>query len=764
MRKLVFLIPFLLCFIEARSQTISLRGKIIEEGTNSPMTGATIYSKAHPGKGAAADAEGKFTLSLPAGNHTLVCSFIGFHTLETGVDIPYAGELLLVMKEDTQQMQEVVVTSNRFTERISNTQIGVERIEMAEMAKIPALFGERDIIKSIQLLPGIKSEGDGSSGFEVRGGTSAQNLITLDDATIYNAGHLMGIFSTFNDDALTNASLYKGQIPAQFGGGTSSVFDINTKNGNMKSYSVNGSIGLLAAKLSAEGPVVKDKVSFFVAARRSYLDLFLKLTEDYKKNTLNFYDINAKVHYNISPKDKLFVSFFSGRDNMGLDDLVQMKWGNQTANVRWFHQFNNSHYANTSFILSSYSTDNSVDVLDKEHMLNGYIRQVGVKQSFNLTPNEKHEFKYGFQTVYLGVKSAEWDFNTYREKEKRNAWENSIWVNEEWKVTEALGVSAGFRLNIFSVLGGSPYYRLDGDGEIMETLDYGKGEFVKTYITPEPRVSLNYRVTPHQSVKAGYSRTSQHIHAIRNGTMSLPFDRYTMSSNLIKPQVANQVSLGYVRLAKDEMYELSAEGYYKATRHVLDYKDGKSFSSEIEIERLILSGEGRAYGMELYAKKNLGRLTGWMSYTLSWSENKIPGINHGKWYTASNDRRHDVSIVGMYELNKGWNMAATWVFNTGQALTAPSAKYELNGETVYYFAERNGYRAPNYHRLDISATHTKQKKRYVREWTFGVYNLYNHYNPFIITFENDKNKPSGTKTVQRSLFGLIPSVFYNFKF
>lgn len=314
-------------------------------------------------------------------------------------------------------------------------------------------------------------------------------------------------------------------------------------------------------------------------------------------------------------------------------------------------------------------------------------------------------------------------------------------------------------------MGGSPYYRLDADGDILETRKYKRGgKFVKTYLVLEPRASLNYSIDRNQSIKAGYSRTSQNIHALRVQNMSLPMDRYTMSSNIVKPQTADQFSLGYVALTGNQVYEFLAEGYYKSIRNVLDYKDGKSFNSEIEIERIILAGKGRSYGMEMYGRKNTGLFAGWVSYTLSWSDNRIPGINEGRWYTAGNDRRHDLSVVGMYELPRGWQMAATWVYNTGQALTAPSAKYVVNGETVYYYAERNGYRAPAYHRLDVSATHTKVKKRYTREWSFGLYNAYGRYNPFIISFEDDDSKPSGSKAVQTSLFGVIPSVTYTIKF
>lgn len=766
MNKVFFLFCFLLLSISAKSQsTFILKGQVIEEQGNNPMVGVTVYSKAEPSKGTSTDIDGRFTLSLPAGKHTIVSSFIGYSLLETDVElIRNNQEILLMMKENTLLLDKVVVSSKSLTDKVRDPQIGVERIEIEEMAKLPVLFGERDIIKSIQLLPGVKSDGDASSGFQVRGGTASQNNILLDDATIYNAGHLMGIFSTFNDDALTNASLYKGQIPAQFGGGASSVFDIMTKSGNMDAYKVNGSIGLLSAKLSVEGPIVKDKLSFFATARRTYFDVFLNLMEDYKNTKLNFYDINAKINYKINDNNLLFLTVFSGKDNMGLENMMSMKWGNQTANARWFHQFGSNHYSNTSFFVSSYSSNNSLNVLDRDRTLDSHINHFGLKQSFNWTLNDKFDIKYGFQSVYTDLKSADWNINNFQEKEKRNAWENAIWLNNEWKATDKLTLLAGIRLNAFSVLGGSPYYKLDSNGDIVETLNYKKGEFVKTYFNPEPRISMNYRITPSQSVKVGYSLTSQHIHALRSGTMSLPFDRYTMSSNILKPQVANQVSLGYTMLTKENRYEFSLEGYYKTIKNVLDYKDGKSFSSEVEIERLVLAGRGRAYGLEFYAKKNLGRLTGWLSYTLSWSENKIDGINNNRWYTASNDRRHDISIVGMYQLSDKWHVAATWVYNTGQALTVPSAKYELNGETFYYYAERNGYRAPAYHRLDVSATYTKKGKRFTQEWVFGCYNAYNQYNPFIISFENDDYKPSGTKAMQYSLFGIIPSISYNFKF
>ena len=668
----------------------------------------------------------------------------------------------VISREDT--LREVTVTSRSAEKRISEVQIGVEKVEIATLARVPALFGEKDIIKSIQLLPGVKSEGDGSGGYQVRGGTASQNLILLDGATVYNAGHLMGLFSTFNDEALANASLYKGLVPAQLGGGTSSVFDIDTRSGDMQHYHFSGTIGLLSAKVMAEGPIQKDKSSFLFAGRRSYLDVFLKANKEYKNNTMNFYDTNLRLNFRLSPKDMLHVTFFRGRDNMGLDELMDMTWGNTTAAANWLHTHSDQLYANTQLIYSDFSNDVGIDMMNIHYTMAGYIRHLTLNHRQVWTPTKSHRVNYGLETTYLQLQSAEWDINYLHQREKRNAWTNSLWVNDEWKISEHLDLSAGLRLHLFTVLGGAPYYQIDEEGNITETLNPGSGEFVKTYADLEPRVSLKWAVNRQHSVKIGYSRTSQDIHAIRGSSASMPFDRYTMTSNIVSPEQADQVAAGWTAITRDGAYDMSLEGYYKAIRNVYDYRDGKTFYSEIEIERLLLGGKGRAYGLEFCAHKNVGRLTGWLSYTLSWVENKIEGINGGEWYTAPNDRRHDVAVVGMYQLNNRWELSASWRYNTGQALTAPSAKYEVDGHTYYYYAERNGYRAPAYHRLDISATYSRSVGKTTQQWAFGLYNAYNRYNPYVITFENDDEKPSGTKTVQTSLFGIIPSVSFTIKF
>ena len=660
-------------------------------------------------------------------------------------------------------LREVTISSRSASKRVDEVQVGVEKVEIATLAKVPSLFGEKDILKGIQLLPGVKSESEGSGGYQVRGGTAAQNLILLDGATVYNAGHLMGLFSSFNDDALMNGSLYKGMVPAQLGGGSSSVFDISTRSGDVNNYHYGASVGLLSAKVMAEGPIQKDKSSFLVAGRRSYLDLFLGLSDEYKNNTLHFYDTNVRLNFHLSPKDMLALSFFHGRDNMAIEDMMMMEWSNTAATANWLHTFSDTRYVNTKLAYSIYQCDMGMDMLSSYYKMKGYIRHATLRHQQVWAPGQ-HRFNYGLEGTFLQLQSAEWDIVELHERERRNALMGAAWIGDEWRVGKQLELSAGVRLHLFSVLGGAPYYQIDKDGNITETLNTARGHIVKTYTNVEPRLSAKLKLSQLHSLKLGYSRTSQDIHAISNSSMSMPFDRYTMTSNIVAPEQADQIALGWAGITKNGEYDFSAEAYYKDIRNVYDYRDGKLFYSEIEIERLILGGKGRAYGLELCAHKNKGLLTGWVSYTLSWSDNKIEGINGGKWYTASNDRRHDLSVVGMYKLSNTWEVAATWHYNTGQALTAPSGKYDMSGSTFYYYHERNGYRAPACHRLDISATYTKKHGRATHIWSFGIYNAYNHYNPYVIQFLNDDDKPSGTKVEQTSLFGIIPSVSFTIKY
>ncbi len=671
-------------------------------------------------------------------------------TQVTGADV-LAGDTL----------QEVTVSSRSAQRRMDEVQIGVENIEVSSLAKMPSLFGERDFIKGLQLLPGVKSESEASGGYQVRGGKAAQNLILLDGATVYNVGHMMGLFSTFNDDAMMGASLYKGLLPAQLGGGTASVFDISTRSGSLTDYHFGGTISLLSAKVVAEGPIKEGRSSFLVAGRRSYLDLFLKATNKYRNNTLRFYDANVRLNFRLGVKDVLSLSFFRGRDNMGLEDMMRMEWGNTTATANWLHTFNDRHYANTQLIYSDFVSDVGIDVLNTYYTMRGYIRHATVRHQQSARVRS-HRLVYGVESTYLRLMSAEWDINLLHQSEKRKAWTNALWLNDEWQLSPDLQLSAGLRVRTFSALGGAPYYEIDREGNITQTLD--KHGIVKTYADVEPRLSVKWNLSPRHSLKFGYSRTSQDIHAISGSSLSMPFDRYTMTSNVVKPEVADQIAVGWVGMTPEGDYDCTVEGYFKSIRNVYDYRDGKSFYSEIEIERLLLGGKGRAYGMEFCIRKNKGRLTGWLSYTLSWSENKIDGINGNRWYTASNDRRHDLALVGICQLSPSWEVSAVWRYNTGQALTAPSAKYDLDGTTYYYYNERNGYRAPACHRLDVSANHTKKLSRLTRIWSFGIYNAYNRYNPFMIRFVNDDKSATGTACEKTALFGIVPYVSFTLKY
>ncbi len=664
-----------------------------------------------------------------------------------------------VMMGDT--LQEVTVSSRSAQKRMDEVQIGVENIEVSSLAKMPSLFGERDFIKGIQLLPGIKSESEASGGYQVRGGKAAQNLILLDGATVYNVGHMMGLFSSFNDDAMMGASLYKGLLPAQLGGGTASVFDISTRSGSLTDYHFGGTISLLSAKVVAEGPIKEGRSSFLVAGRRSYLDIFLKATDKYRNNTLRFYDANLRLNFRLGIKDVLSLSFFRGHDNLGLDDMMRMEWGNTTATANWLHTFNDHHYANTQLIYSDFVSDVGIDVLNTYYTMRGFIRHATLRHQQSVKM-QKHRLVYGFESTYLQLMSAEWNINWLHQREKRNAWTNALWLNDEWQLAPGWQMSAGLRFQTFSALGGVPYYQLDSDGNITETLN--QNGFVKTYAGVEPRLSVKWTLSPQHSLKFGYSRTSQDIHAVSGSSMSMPFDRYTMTSNIVKPEQADQVAIGWAGMTPGGDYDCTVEGYFKSIRNVYDYRDGKSFYSEIEIERLLLGGKGRAYGMEFCLRKNTGRLTGWLSYTLSWSENKIDGINGNRWYTASNDRRHDLVLVGVYQLSPSWELSGVWRYNTGQALTAPSAKYDLNGTTYYYYNERNGYRAPACHRLDLSVNYSKKLGRFTRIWSFGIYNVYNRYNPFMIRFVNDDKSPTGTICQNTALFGIVPSVSFTLKY
>ena len=657
-----------------------------------------------------------------------------------------------------QQLQEVVVTGQSAFRRVADIRLGTEMLELSKLAETPALFGENDIVKSIALMPGVHSEGEGAGGFEVRGGTSAQNLVLLDGITLYNPAHVMGIFSTFNDNAIGRATLYKGPLPPGYGGATSAVLETNLASGDMDGYHASGTIGVLAAKIMASGPVVRDKLSFAVTARRSYVDLFLKMIPKYSHTVMNFYDLTAKFRYTPRRGDYLDVSLLASRDNMGISDFMSMRWGNIGASVNWIVSRGERWRIVTTGAFTDYTADMGMAVMRVDRQLSEYIRNWSVGSRAVYLPDEGHEFEVGVRSELLNVKSGEFEVNSVREKEIRSGWQNVLWFGYEGRLGRGVSLSGGLRMGLFSALAGNTF-------NDFVAVDKESPAFpAKSYFDAEPRISLKYDFSELHNLKVGAALTSQNIHAIRSSFTSFPFDRYALTSSGVRPERAVQYGCGYAGMSPDGGYDWSVEGYYKSVSNVYDYRDGRSMFSDINLEDIILGGCGRSYGMEFMFRKNLGRLTGWVAYTLSKTQTRIAGINDGRWYAASNDRRHNASVVALYQIDSGWTFSASWTFSSGQPITAPDMKYEIDGATCYYYSRRNGYRTPPSHRLDLSATYTRQGRRFTTQWSFGIYNAYCRLNPFVVYFEDDDTKPSGTRAVQQSLYGIIPSVSYTLKF
>ena len=760
MKYRIIVLLLLLFQLRTVGQTMGmLRGHIIDE-RGKPIFGATVCTLGSRSNGTTSDIDGSFGLQIDFATDSIKISFIGYETLK----LRPVNEGKYVLTESIQNIDEVMIRAVRFDHKLTATQIGAEDICIEQIKNMPSLFGETDIIKSITLLPGIRSAGDGTIGFQVRGGTVAQNLVLLDDAPIYNAGHAMGIFSTFNDDVLGHATLYKGLVPAQFGGAVSSVLDVTTQSGEATDFRAGVDIGILSSNAYAKGSIFDDKLSYHVAARRSYFDLFLKLSDKYKNNSIYFYDINAKINYNPTNRDRISLSLFTAKDRVAMKDLMDINWGNKSASLQWFHWYNDLTTSNTSLITSRYTAYNYMNLMNLNAVFCSGVNSYALKHRVNI--ERKHIlWSIGVQASLIDVTSGDYSLGPDIRVERRKGVETAVWGNADYKLAKNLSISGGIRLTSFACLGGSPYYEFDSNGEIIKQYDhYGKTDVVAHHLHLEPRLSANWRLSSNQSIKTGYSRTTQNVYNILNASKAIPYTRYTMPSNYLKPIIADQVSLAYTRLLSDDKYELSVEAYYKNLENIYDYRNGKRFNSDIVLESLLLCGRGRSYGAEFLAKKNIGKLTGWIGYTLSWTQNKIDGINNNEWYTANNDIRHDLSIVGLYKMSKHWSASASWIYQTGQALNVPSAKYEVDGEVIYYFAERNGYRAPDYHRLDVSFTYEKKMRSFIQRWSFGVYNLYMQYNPFIISFEDDPTSPTGTKTMLTAIFGMLPSITYGIHF
>ena len=653
-------------------------------------------------------------------------------------------------------LEEIVVTDQSARNRIHSLP-GSESLELTKLSLTPQMFGEPDIIKSITLLPGVHSEAEGAGGFEVRGGNAYQNLVLMDGMTLYNPSHMMGIFSTFNEDAMSQATLHKGPIPITFGNASSSVLETQMKPGLMDKYKFSGTIGILNAKISAEGPIVKDKVSFAVSARRSYVDLFLNMIPKYRGTVMNFYDINTKLRYNINQNNIIDFSFFFSRDNLAVKKVMDLHWGNLSGSVNWSLNTGNWRLYTTGAV-TQYNTDMGSNIMNSSQSLKEHIKSFSLNERIIYEFSDNHNIGFGFRSELLNVKSGEVSSGNTRQKEIRSAWQNALWAGYEGAFGKKVKLNLGARASLFSAISAPGFHSFEAFNEAAP--DFSS----KTYFHIEPRGGIRILLTDYHNVNAGFSFTTQNIHGVRATMTTFPFDRYALSSANIKPETTRQFTIGYAGMTEQGSWDWSAELYYKSLYNVYDYKDGVNMFSRINLESLILGGKGRSYGLELMLRKNFGKFTGWVSYTLSKTETKIPGINNDRWYKASNDRRNDVAVVGMYQFNDRWNVSASWTYSSGRPLTAPDEKYEIDGVTCYYYSERNSYMTPATHRLDLSATYTKVGRKTTSILSFGFFNAYAHYSPFVIYFEDDPTKPSGTKAVQQSLFGIVPSISYTIKF
>ena len=752
-------------------QKFTISGTIRSQKTGETIIGASIRAG---NAGTTSNDYGFFSLTLEKGKYTIEATAVGLQLKSYSITLDKDITLNITLGEEKKTLDNVTIIGAAKNRSLSSPQMGIERLTAKDIKNIPALLGERDVLKTVQLLPGIKSAGDGNSGFFVRGGAADQNLILLDEATVYNASHLLGFFSTFNSDAIKDVTVYKGGMPAQYGGRLSSVLDVKMNDGNNQDYGVSGGIGLISAKLNVEGPIQKDKSSFLVTARRTYADMFLKLSKDstLNNNKLYFYDLNAKMNYSIGDKDRIFISGYFGKDKLAAGETFGLDWGNATATLRWNHIFSNKLFSNTSAIFSNYDYNISIRSGANDFNIFSQIRDWNLKQEFQWYLNNRNSIKFGFNTIHHTIRPGEVrpasDKSSINESllQRRYSWENGLFATNTWKASDKLNITYGIRLTAFSVLGKGDFYNIDGNGNVTDTLSYTKGQFVKTYINPEPRVAASYQLNTTTSVKASYVRNVQNLHLISNSTTSSPTDKWVASTNIIKPEISDQVSIGYYKNLWDNNYELTIETYYKNMQHQIDYRDGANvYINSDAIETQLLFGKGRAYGIELQFKKKIGKFTGWLSYTLSKTEKKIDGINNNNWYNARQDRTHDIALVASYQLSKKWTVSANWVFYTGNAVTFPAGKYTVDNQVVFYYTERNGYRMPAYHRLDLGATWLlKQKKKFSSELSFSLYNAYGRENAYTISFRESKDDPDRTEAVQLALFKFIPSVSYNFKF
>ncbi len=732
------------------------------------LIGATVMVKELKSVGSSSNAYGFYSITIPGGRYTIIVQYLGFKSVQDTIDLDRNRTVNFALTPASITVGEVVVSGEYRNSNVTSTNVSTTNLQVQQVKAVPVMLGEQDIMKTIQLLPGIEAAGEGSTAFYARGGGPDQNLILLDEAPVYNPSHLLGFLSIFNSDAIKDVSVTTGGIPAKYGGRLSSVVDIRTDDGNNKEYGVDGGIGLLASRLTVDGPIVKNTGSFIVSGRRTYADLFLRLSSDTTINRIRlyFYDFNAKANYTLGEKDRVFLSGYFGRDNFNYPDVFGFNWGNATATLRWNHVFGDNLFSNTSLIYSDYEYTNDIGAGTSQFEITSGIQDAHLKIDFQYFLNSDNKIDFGINSIYhtffpgsitAGPTSAANNFTI----EQKHGLENAVYVSNQSSITSWLKFDYGLRVSSFSLVGPGPVYTYDGFGNTLDTTYYPSGKFIKTYVSLEPRIGATFILNDESSIKSSYDRTAQYLHLLSNSTTTNPSNLWIPSTNNVPPEYADQVDLGYYRDFDQGEYQSSLVIYYKNMIDLIDYRNGADLQLNPTVEALLLFGRGWSYGAEFLLKKKAGPVTGWISYTLSRTEEQFAGINNGTPFPAAQDRTHDFSIVATYQLNDRWTFGATWVYYTGNAVTFPSGNYMIDGRLVPYYTSKNGYRMPAYNRLDLSATWYINKHSNLN---FSVYNAYNRQNAYSITFRRNPDDLNQTQAVQTTIFPIMPSITYNFNF
>ena len=778
----IFFLIFSFFFANAQEK-FTISGYIKDSTSNETVIGATVTVKGKM-KGINSNQYGFYSITLEKGNYTLSVSHVGYQTKELSFDLKENLQFNFDVSPRIAIAQEIIVYSKKRDLNVTSAQMGKFELSMNQIKSVPALAGEVDPMKVLQLLPGVRNAGEGNSGLYVRGGGPDQNLILLDDAVVYNPGHLFGFFSVFNSDALKNVTLIKGGMPANYGGRISSVVDIAMKDGNNKKFQVEGGIGTISSRVSIQGPLVKEKASFILSARRTYIDVlakpFIKSTSNFSGSGYYFYDLNAKLNYKFSEKDRLYASGYFGRDVFNFKNnersfSAKIPWGNSTGTIRWNHVFNNKLFANTSLVWNDYQFEFSGAQNNFEVNFNSAVRDITAKIDFDYYPFTGHQLKYGFTYTYhkfnpqtTSGRSGDQVFNPLSVNNKF-AHEIGIYLMDDWEVNDKLKINYGLRYSFFNQIGPYTKFNRDANGNNLDSTIYKRGEGIKTYGGLEPRITLRYSIDEETSIKAAVTKNLQFIHLVSNAGTTLPTDIWVPSTFIVKPQIGWQYAAGVFKNFKDNIWETSVEVYYKTMANQIEYKEG--YTPGIgDPEQSFVFGKGWSYGAEFYVNKARGKLTGWIGYTLSWTWRKFPELNEGEKYPGRFDRRHDLSVVGNYQKNKKWKFSAVFVYGTGSSFTLPERFFLVDGVLIQQYSRINQYRLPAYHRLDFAAIYTPQpkKERKIKtEWVFSAYNVYSRQNPYFIYYDQNGNPLQGTLEVearQVSLFPVIPSVTLNFKF